>query len=272
MRHGYYKHCRILFGLAILVLVCAVSATPAAAQSITFAGADANGNGDLTCSEARRAGLRLPATRGSQVYAWLQRGRRSDSDNDGVACEGSGGSGGSASSSGPLVPRTCPVDAEVWRGLKVCQEPPRRQGYNRPSTRTPHLEASLLASLPAGGPGRRLTPYTCHPVRADGSDTDIEHIVALAEAWDSGATPAVLDRMATDALNLTVATPEVNRGAKRDLDAGQWYPAQNAPWFAARVVEVKQRYGLSVDPAEKAALERLLAGEGSNTVSCPGGR
>jgi len=64
---------------------------------------DANGNGDLTCSEAvgRDEGLRLPAYRDNRnntatIYEWLQRVRRSDSDGDGVACESDSNPGGYA--------------------------------------------------------------------------------------------------------------------------------------------------------------------------------
>ena len=60
-----------------------------------FAYWDANGNGDLTCTEAsgKDEGLKLPAYRDNRdgtgvIYEWLERGTSSDSDSDGVACEG----------------------------------------------------------------------------------------------------------------------------------------------------------------------------------------
>ena len=60
----------------------------------TFAYWDGNGNGDLTCTEARDKdeGLRLPAYKDNRdgtglIYEWLERGRSSDSDEDGISCE-----------------------------------------------------------------------------------------------------------------------------------------------------------------------------------------
>ena len=67
-------------------------------------------------------------------------------------------------------------------------------------------------------------------------------------------------RFATDPLNLTLAGPRVNRYEKVDHDAAEWLPAQNRCWFAARVVAVRQRYGLTIDQREAAALDQVLAG------------
>ena len=44
-------------------------------------------------------------------------------------------------------------------------------------------------------------------------------------------------------------------------------PTDTGRWFAERVIAVKLEYGLSVDPAERDALERLLAGGGAE-LSC----
>ena len=63
--------------------------------------------------------------------------------------------------------------------------------------------------------------------------------------------------------NLTIADPSVNRSQKSDRDAGEWVPARHGAWFAERVIAVKLEYGLSVDPAERDALEALLAGGGA---------
>ena len=59
--------------------------------------------------------------------------------------------------------------------------------------------------------------------------------------------------------NLTLASPQVNRHQKSGKDAAEWVPARNACWFAGRVVEVKQAYGLTVDRREAAALESILS-------------
>ena len=73
-------------------------------------------------------------------------------------------------------------------------------------------------------------------------DTDIEHIVARSEAHDSGlcaADAARRRRFASDLLNLTLASPAVNRTQKNDKDAAEWLPALNQCWFADRVVAVR---------------------------------
>ena len=67
-------------------------------------------------------------------------------------------------------------------------------------------------------------------------------------------------RFATDLFNLTLAGPQVNRYDKVDRDAAEWLPAQNRCWFAARVIAVRERYGLTIDRREADALDQLLAG------------
>ena len=63
----------------------------------------------------------------------------------------------------------------------------------------------------------------------------------------------------------------MNRRQKSDLDAGEWEPPENRGWFAARVVAVKQKYGLSVNPDERDALQAMLNSAPSRTVTCGGG-
>ena len=46
-------------------------------------------------------------------------------------------------------------------------------------------------------------------------------------------------------------------------DAAEWMPIQHGAWFAERVIQVKLEYGLTVDPAERDALEALIAGGGA---------
>ena len=50
----------------------------------------------------------------------------------------------------------------------------------------------------------------------------------------------------------------MNRHEKRGKDAAEWVPARNRCWFAARIVEVKRAYGLTIDRREAAALESIL--------------
>ena len=97
---------------------------------------------------------------------------------------------------------------------------------------------------------------------ASARQTDISHIVALSEAHDSGLcgrSRSERARFASDLLNLTLASPQVNRYQKRHKDPGEWMPAHNPCWYAQRVVAVKQKYDLTVDPREARVLSQTLA-------------
>ena len=261
---------------ALLGILLALPPGWAAAQSRDeFAYWDANGNGDLTCAEAagRDEGLRLPAYEDDRdgtriIYEWLERGRSSDTDDDGIGCDSSSNPDGYIPKNQPPT-GGCPAGAETWRGLKVCEER-ARDGYDRDAFGTGYssLEDEIIAALPSTmkTDGQVYTPYSCiaFEITASGTAaTDIEHIVALAEAHDSGIADAQRRSIASDLNNLTIADPRVNRSQKGDRDAAQWQPSRHGAWFAERVVQVKLKYTLSVDPTERDALERLLAGGGA---------
>ena len=92
-------------------------------------------------------------------------------------------------------------------------------------------------------------------------ETDIEHIVATSETHDSGLCASgrtTRRRFAKDLRNLTLAAPDVNRYQKSGKDAAEWLPDRNRCWFAARVVEVRRAYGLTIDRREVEVLERIL--------------
>lgn len=119
--------------------------------------------------------------------------------------------------------------------------------------------------------GTLTDPYTgkvLHYRRSGGGDpVDVDHVVALADAWRSGASSWPASRraaLAGDPLDLLPTAAAVNR-AKGDKDPSAWLPALPADRcpFAARVVAVKTRYGLSVSQTEHDALAQVLA-------TCPG--
>ncbi|MGY3845097.1 HNH endonuclease family protein [Streptomyces hydrogenans] len=98
------------------------------------------------------------------------------------------------------------------------------------------------------------------------SDLDIDHVVALAEAWRSGAnswTTAQRQGFANDLTRpqLIAVTDNVNQ-SKGDLDPAKWMPPRTAYrcTYARAWVHVKYHYGLSVDSAEKSALQPVLNG------------
>ena len=67
-------------------------------------------------------------------------------------------------------------------------------------------------------------------------------------------------RFSPDLRNLTLASAQVNRYERSGRDASEWVPSWNRCWFAARVVEVRQAYRLTIDRREAQALERILSG------------
>ena len=96
------------------------------------------------------------------------------------------------------------------------------------------------------------------------SGFDIDHIVATAEAWDSGASNWSEQKrinFANDELNLIAVTASSNR-SKGARDAAEWQPPRQEAncFFAIRVIQVKDKWGLSVDSLEYESLLRLLSG------------
>ncbi len=148
------------------------------------------------------------------------------------------------------------LKAETWRGLIVAPEyrctPYNSKDYHYPQS----VELEIISSI-----GKIYSPYTgiCY---SDRQQTDIEHIVARSEAHDSGmcsANKETKSRFAKDMLNLTLASPQVNRTQKSTKDAAEWVPELNQCWFAARVVAVKRKYNLTVDRREAVALENIFS-------------
>ena len=98
----------------------------------------------------------------------------------------------------------------------------------------------------------------------DSSDLDIDHVVALAEAWASGArgwTRRTRQRFANDLgdrRSLTAVTASSNR-SKSDSDPAEWLPRAKARCRYVRDwVVVKSRWQLRVDLAEKRTVRRLV--------------
>jgi hypothetical protein len=117
--------------------------------------------------------------------------------------------------------------------------------------------------------GTLADPYTGHRihfVRGGGYDRsiDIDHVVALGDAWQKGAQQLTAERrlhFANDPRNLLPVDPSANR-QKGDSDAATWLPANKAfrcPYVAAQI-DVKNTYRLWVTPAERDAMGRVLDG------------
>jgi hypothetical protein len=110
----------------------------------------------------------------------------------------------------------------------------------------------------------------------DPSDLDIDHLVALKEAWDSGAhswTPSQRERFANDISDgraLIAVTNSVNR-SKSDRDPSNWLPSNTAHvcTYVSDWIAVKSAWGLSMDQSEWGRLKNLLNGQCSGTTIAP---
>ena len=94
------------------------------------------------------------------------------------------------------------------------------------------------------------------------SKIQIDHVVALSDAWQKGAQYKeyeVRNAIATDPLNLLAVEGEANM-QKSDGDAATWLPKNKRfrCQYVARQVSVKYKYGLWVTQAEKEAISRVL--------------
>ena len=104
------------------------------------------------------------------------------------------------------------------------------------------------------------------------SDVDIDHMVPLAEAWDSGArswTDAVRRDFANDLgdyRTLVGVTDNVNQ-AKGDQDIAQWLPTYDKCRYLGEFVAVKLRWRLTVDSAEKSAMSSLASSCSNVTIT-----
>jgi hypothetical protein len=120
--------------------------------------------------------------------------------------------------------------------------------------------------------GTLSDPYTGSTIsfvrgQATSNAVQIDHVVALSDAWQKGAQPWSQTRrtaFANDPLNLLAVDGPTNL-RKGDGDAATWLPPRKAfrCAYVARQIAVKHRYGLSVTTAERDAMVRVL-------TACPG--
>ncbi|MBL1107230.1 HNH endonuclease [Streptomyces sp. 5-8] len=108
-------------------------------------------------------------------------------------------------------------------------------------------------------------PYSGKEItyRRGRSQVDIDHVVALSDAWQKGAKywdPSKRIALANDPLNLIAVDASTNRG-KGDGDAATWLPPDKAYrcTYVAAQVAVKKKYGLWVTAAEQSAMKKVLA-------------
>ena len=115
-------------------------------------------------------------------------------------------------------------------------------------------------------------PYSGHDIAflrgpTTSDDVQIDHVVALSDAWQTGAQQLdapTRERFAGDPLNLLAVEGRLNQ-AKGDGDAATWLPPNTSYRcsYVSRQVAVKAKYHLWVTPAERDAVAQVLSG-------CPG--
>ncbi len=155
-------------------------------------------------------------------------------------------------------------------------------GHNGCDTRNDVLRRDLLHfTLRAGSHGCAVTagtmtdPYTGRPLQLTAGRTttiQIDHMVALSNAWQTGAaalSPQQRQNFANDPMNLQATASAVNQ-AKSDGDAATWLPPDKSYrcTYVARQVAVKQKYALWVTAAERQAISRVLTSCGA-TLATP---
>lgn len=136
----------------------------------------------------------------------------------------------------------------------------------------------------------QVDPYGCHVLTGDwlsiydGYTTDdpteleVDHLVALSEAWRSGASAWSPERRRAYANDLAhpgalvAVTAAMNR-SKGDSDPADWQPPNRSAWciYATDWITVKARWQLTADQAEATALRNMLYGCGQppTTTTAP---
>lgn len=113
--------------------------------------------------------------------------------------------------------------------------------------------------------GTLQDPYTGKTIlftREDSAKVQIDHVVALSDAWQKGAQLLTLEQrkqLANDPLELLAVDGQANQN-KSDGDAATWLPSNKSfrCTYAARQVAVKTKYSLWVTEAERNALRDIF--------------
>ncbi|MCE6995668.1 HNH endonuclease family protein [Saccharothrix sp. S26] len=177
----------------------------------------------------------------------------------------------------PNIPSTATAQAELT-ALTVAAEG-STSGYSRDlfphwitvsgacNTRETVLKRDgtnvVTDSACAATSGRWYSPYDGATWSA-AADVDIDHVVPLAEAWRSGASSWTTSRRQSFANDLSgpqliAVTDNVNQ-AKGDQDPALWKPPLTSYWctYAKMWTRTKYKWGLTVNSAEKTALQSML--------------
>jgi len=110
------------------------------------------------------------------------------------------------------------------------------------------------------------------------ADVDIDHVVALKEAWDSGAHSWSASKRELFANDLSdgrslIAVKDSENQSKSDKDPSNWIPKNSAYLctYLADWVAVKKQWGLSMDTSEWGRIKNLLNASCKTTTIAPWG-
>ncbi len=122
--------------------------------------------------------------------------------------------------------------------------------------------------------GKWYSPYDNRTV-TQATLVDIDHVVALAEAWRSGAYNWTYSRREQFANDLgygpsLIAVTASSNNNKSDKDPAIWLPPTSYRCtYAASWVGIKWRWNLAVDSRERTALKNILSRCGAVSVALP---
>lgn len=176
----------------------------------------------------------------------------------------------------PYVPgyqRSCSPGDACSFGPAWTDDQDAVDGHNSCSTRDDVLAAQLRdVQLRTGSrcvvvAGTLDDPYTGATITFSKSHAylvPLDHVVALALAWDLGAarwSQARREEFANDPTIELLAVDERSNEQKADSGPADFMPADRSYWcaFDQRVVTILTRYRLKVTAADKTAMSRVLA-------------
>ncbi len=160
---------------------------------------------------------------------------------------------------------------EHWRDIDGDGCDTREQVLKRGSVTLPQVDPYRCKVIA----GDWMSPYD-GARWSDPTDVDIDHVVALKEAWDSGAwawsnaTRTAYANDTTDRRTLQVVTDNVNqeKGAK---DPSNWVPPLKSYLctYLGNWISIKARWNLSMDQSEWGRIKNLLYSSCAGLVIAP---
>ena len=160
---------------------------------------------------------------------------------------------------------------EHWRDIDGDGCDAREQVLKRDSVTLPQVDPYKCKVIA----GDWVSPYD-GARWSDPTDIDIDHVVALKEAWDSGAwawsaaTRKAYANDTSDKRTLLAVTDNVNQ-QKSDKDPSNWVPPLKSYvcTYLGNWISVKARWNLSMDQSEWGRIKNLLNSSCTGLVIAP---